>query len=289
MCDEHTAADMAASTALSRREFVGTGAATAALIGAAGTAWAAPAGLAEAMVTVPIAGAQQGADAFFVHPANGRHPAIILWPDIAGLREAYKVMARRLAGAGYAVLVVNQYYRSQPAPVLSGITEYMTPAGQAKMKPMIAPITPDGVLHDAAACVAFLDAQRAVDTKRAIGSSGYCMTGSYTVRAAAAVPDRVKAACSFHGAGLVTAAADSPHLQIAKSHASFLFCIARNDDARAPGDKDALRAAATAAARPAEIEVYAADHGWCTLDAPSYNHAEAERAWARMLVHFAEL
>lgn len=228
------------------------------------------------------------ADGFFVHPARGRHPAVLLWPDIAGSRPAYEAMATRLAAAGYAVLVMNQYYRSQPAPVLASFAEWRSPEGQARLRPMIAAITPDGTMRDAVAAIGWLDAQPQVDTRAKVGSIGYCMGGPHTFRTAAAVPTRVGAIGSFHGGGLVTAAADSPHLLLPRMQAALLVAVAQNDDARAPADKDTLRAAATAAGRPAEIEVYPAQHGWCTIDAPIYDREQAERAWARMLALFGE-
>ena len=224
-------------------------------------------------------------DAWFVTPTSGKHPAVILWPDIAGLRDAYKTMAARLAGAGYAVLAVNHYYRGARAPVLESLVAWRTPEGQAKLKPLIGAITPAGTTRDAQAYVAWLDHQAEVDTARRIGTTGYCMTGGYTVRTAAAVPDRVGAGASFHGAGLVDAAAgaDSPDKLLARTKAAYLFAIAQNDHARAPDDKTVLKAAAAAAGRPAEIEVYPAQHGWCTIDAPIYDEVQAERAWGRLL------
>ena len=287
MCDDFTAEqdDTAlAARGLSRREFAALGAA-AMLAVPAGEALAATSGLRESNVVVPTPDGR--ADGFFVHPARGRHPGIILWPDIGGSREAYKVMARRLAGEGYAVLVVNQYYRNAPAPVLASFAEWRTPEGRARLQPMIAAITPEATTRDAAAFVQWLDRQRAVDKRRKIGSSGYCMGGPFTVRTAAAAPARVGAAASFHGANLVNDRPDSPHRLLASTGAAYLFAIARNDDARAPTDKDTLRAAAQAAGRPAEVEVYAADHGWCTIDSPVYDQPEADRAWGRMLAMFA--
>ncbi len=289
MCDENTLADIERSEAksgMTRRDFglIGTAAALS-VYGA--EALAAGPTLKEGTVAIPTADGT--ADAFFVHPAKGRHPAVILWPDIGGLREAKYAMARRLAAAGYAVLAVNQYYRSAKAPVLSSFAEWRTPAGQEKLKPMIAQVTPEAVSRDAAAFVAWLDRQAAVDTRRGIGSNGYCMGGPFTVRTAAAAPMRVKAAASFHGGGMVNDREDSPHKLLAKTNASYLIAIARNDDARAPADKDALKAAAAAAGRPAEIEVYQGDHGWTVPDSPVYNQAEADRAFARMLALYAKL
>ncbi len=291
MCDQLTLAEddaKAAARGLSRRQFAALSAAGAASALADAQA-AIAAGPALVEKDVSITTPDGTCDAVLLHPAKGKHPGIILWPDIAGVREAYRVMARRLAGEGYTVLLVNHYYRGGKAPFLASLAEWRTPAGQEKLKPLIAGITPAGTTSDAKAFVAFLDKQPATDTKRKIGTQGYCMGGPYTVRTAAAVPTRVGAACSFHGGGLVVDAPDSPHKLIAATKASFLFAIAQNDDARAPADKDALKAAAAAAHRPAEVEVYHADHGWCTIDAPSYNKEEAERAWVRMKLMYANL
>ncbi len=228
------------------------------------------------------------ADGFFVYPADGRHPAVILWPDIASLRPAYETMATRLAGAGYAVLVVNPYYRSARAPIFATFAEWRTEAGQAKTPPMRAALTTDAVTRDGAAFVGWLDVQAQVDAARKIGTAGYCMGGSFALRTAAARPERVGAVASFHGSGLVTQAADSPHLLIQKMKAAMLIAIGKNDDQAEPGVKDTLRAATDAAKRPAEIEVYPAQHGWCTIDTPIYDREQAERAWGRMLATFSQ-
>ena len=289
MCDDLTAIDddlALTSKGLSRRNFAGLSSAS--LLAACTTTEGADAA-ATRETAVAIATSDGTADAIFIHPAKGRHPAVIMWPDVAGLREAYRQMATRLAAAGYAVLVVNHYYRAGKAPLLASMAEWRSPAGQEKLKPAIASLSPANTVKDAAAFVAWLDKQSAVDKRRKIGTQGYCQTGSFAVRTAAALPGRVGAAASFHGGGLVTQAPDSPHLLLAKTKAAFLIAIAKNDDARAPGDKDALRAAAAAAGKSAEIEVYNADHGWCTLDAPSYDKAEADRAWARLLALYSGL
>lgn len=282
MCDEITEQENALW--FNRRQFAAMGAGAAAL-------GALPAGAAGAEATtasrsVTIQTPDGKADAFFVHPKKGRHAAVIMWPDIAGLRDAYKAMGTRLAEAGFAVLVVNQYYRSAPAPILGSLMEWRTPAGQEKLKPMIAAITPGATVSDAAAFVKWLDTQAEVDTKKKIGSCGYCMGGPFTVRTAFANPARVGAAASFHGGGLVGEAPDSPNNLLAKTSAGYLFAIARNDDERAPEDKTRLSAAADAAGRPAEIEVYPAQHGWCTIDAPVYDKVQADKAWDRMLALF---
>jgi carboxymethylenebutenolidase len=200
-----------------------------------------------------------------------------------------KAMGRRLAASGYAVLVVNQYYRSAKAPVMDTFAEFRAPEGRQKVMAMVPLLTSEAVARDGAAYAAWLDTQPAVDKARGIGTQGYCMGGPFTLRTTAAVPARVKAAASFHGASLVTDKPDSPHLAIAKTQASLLFAIARGDDARAPTDKDTLRQAAAAAGRPAEIEVYPAEHGWCVPDTPVYDQAQADRAWDRLLALYAKL
>lgn len=287
MCDEQTEAQNAAW--LSRRQFgaAGAGLVVMATIPGCSEAQSAPGNLAVKGRAVTVTTPDGKADAWFYAPEAGKHPAVIMWPDIAGLREAYKTMASRLASAGYAVLVVNHYYCGAVAPVLDSLVAWRTPEGQAKLKPLIAGITPAATTSDAKAFVAWLDAQPEVDTAKKIGTCGYCMGGPYTVRTAAAVPDRVGAAASFHGGGLVGSEADSPVNLLAKTKASFLFAIAQNDDASAPDDKTALAAAAKAAGRPAEVEVYPAQHGWCTIDAPIYDKVQAEKAGSRMLALYA--
>jgi len=286
MCDELTEAENAAW--LSRRQFSTMSAGTAIMAAVPGyIARPAPGPLPTKARAVIITTSDGKADAWFYAPETGKHPAVILWPDIAGLRAAYQTMGARLASAGYAVLVVNHYYRGALAPVLDTLAAWRTPEGQAKLKPLIARITPQGTVRDASAFVGWIDSQAEVDTAKRIGTCGYCMGGPYTVRTAFAVPARIGAAASFHGAGLVGEDMDSPDKLIVKTQAAFLFAIAQNDDASAPGDKDALRAAAKAAGRPAEIEVYPAQHGWCTIDAPIYSQAQAEKAWGRMLALFA--
>jgi carboxymethylenebutenolidase len=147
-------------------------------------------------------------------------------------------------------------------------------------------LTPELIASDGAAFVAWLDQQPEVDTAKKIASAGYCMTGSFTFRTAAAAPGRVGAIASFHGGGLVTNEPSSPHTLLDKAAVGALICIAQNDDAREPEAKVKLQEAALAANVSAEIEVYPAQHGWCCVDSPAYDGAQAERAWARMLATF---
>lgn len=288
MCDDQTEADDAAW--LSRRAIVGGGAAfgMAAILPYAGHAQ--PGGVMVMAETVRIPMPDGVADAHFVRPTRGRYPAVLMWPDIAGVRGAYERMAGRLAASGFAVLIPNQYYRSAPAPHFETNAQWRTPEGRARLAPMIAQLTPDAVERDAIAYVAWLQRQRSINRRTAVGTVGYCQGGAFALRTAAAARGAVDAAVSFHGANLVVDAPDSPHeLLRGAIQANVLIAIAQNDDQRAPAEKDILRAAAAAApwSRTAEIEVYPAQHGWCTIDSPVYAEAEAERAWARMLALFA--
>ena len=287
MCDDFTVHDneRPLGQGISRRQF-------GAIAGATGMMMALPSA-ADAMPVsgkdVSIRTADGTADAWFVAPASGRHPGVLMWPDIMGLRPAFQQMARRLAESGYAVLVVNQFYRSTPAPFLKAGESFDQPEVRARITPWRALLTPAATTRDAATFVAFLDAQPQVDTRRGLGSVGYCMGGPMTIRTAAVAPERVHAAASFHGAGLVGDAPDAPNKLIPATKADYLIAIAANDDARAPTDKDVLRAAFAAAHRPAEVEVYPGTmHGWCPPDSKVYNHAQAERGWSRMLAHFGK-
>lgn len=232
-------------------------------------------------VSIPFANGTN--DAYFVHPAEGRHPAVIVWPDIGSLRPAFIQMADRLAGEGFAVLVLNPYYRDVTAPVFTDFADFVSQGGFQKVGPWRGKLTAETVGSDARGAVAWLDAQPQVDRGRGIGTQGYCMGGPFTFWSAAAVPGRIKAAASFHGGGLVTETPSSPHLTFDDTQASYLVAKSRDDDAKAPTHKTVLRQAADAAGRPAVVEVFAADHGWTVLDSPVYDQAEAERAYAMLL------
>lgn len=225
-------------------------------------------------------------DAYFVHPASGASAAVLVWPDILGLRPAFRKMGKRLAESGYAVLTVNPFYRAKKSPVVPEGASFADPAVSAVVRPLAGQLNAETHVTDARAFVSWLDQQTAVDKRKKIGTTGYCMGGPIVMRTAGTVPDRIGAGCSFHGGGLTTKNPDSPHLLVPKMKASFLFCVAENDDQRDPTSKDILRETYAKAKLPAEIEVYAAAHGWCPPDSAVYNEALAEKAWSRMLALF---
>jgi len=281
MCDELTAADNE-SFLMTRREF-GAGAAAAGALALLPV----PANAAEIKGRdVTITTRDGSCDAYFVAPAKGRHPAVIVWPDIFGLRPAFRQMADRLAQSGYAVLTVNQFYRSTKTPFVTP-GQGFDDALKAKVGPWRALLTPDATTRDAKAFVAWVDGQKEVDTKRGIGSTGYCMGGPMVMYTAAASPARVHGGATFHGGGL---AAEGLLALVPTMKAHWLIAIAENDDSRSPDDKDKLKAAFAASGQPAEIEVYKGTmHGWCPPDSQVYNAAEANRAWDRLLATFKAL
>jgi carboxymethylenebutenolidase len=225
------------------------------------------------------------ADCYFVHPASGTAPAVLVWPDIFGLRPAFRQMGKRLAESGYSVLVVNPFYRVKKAPTAEagGATNIQT------LMPLARALNETTQMTDAKAFIAWLDGQASVAKNRKVGTQGYCMGGPIAFRTAAAVPDRVGAVASFHGGGLVTDQPNSPHLQAAKTKAQFLIAIADNDDKRSPNDKTTLKDTFSKANLPAEIEVYTGGaHGWCPPDSQVYNEALAEKAWSRLLALYGK-
>lgn len=301
MCDETWLAEWAKQQ-IDRRSFAKLGAMVAggAALAACGTDGmdGEPGQPGDAMATLPAMAERSVSfatpdgtmDAFFVAPVSGPAPAVILWPDIAGLREAKREMARGLAGQGYAVLAVNPYYRDVAGEQFADFAAFIAAKGFGMVKPWREKLSSDAVGRDAKAAVAWLDAQEEVDTTRGIGAEGYCMGGPFTVYSAYAVPDRIKAAASFHGGGLVRDDDQSPHRLLAGSTAGYLFAIAQDDDAEAPDDKTALRTALNAADRDGKVEVYAGDHGWTVPDSPAYDEAAARRAYAdKMALYSAAL
>jgi carboxymethylenebutenolidase len=224
------------------------------------------------------------ADCYFVHPATGTAPGVLIWPDIFGLRPAFRTMGKRLAESGYSVLVVNPFYRKQPAPTAS--KGAATPI--AEVLPLAQALNETTHMTDAKAFVAWLDQQASVAKNRKVGTQGYCMGGPMAFRTAAAVPDRVGAVASFHGGGLVTDMPNSPHLQASKTKAQFLVAIAQSDDTPRPTEKTVMKVTFEKAKLSADIEVYAAMHGWCPPESTVYNEQLAEKAWGKLLALYGK-
>ena len=274
---------------VSRRDFT----ALSVVAGLAASAGPAGAALAVTESDVTIKTPDGVCDAAYFHPATGKYPGVLVWTDIFGLRPSFRDLGRRLAAEGYAVLVPNPFYRTAKSPVVvdASTFDFNDPENRKKTAAWTAPINQPGAIEkDAVAHIAFLDAQKEVNTAKKIGTQGYCMGGPLVFKTAASVSNRVGAAATFHGGGLVTDAPTSPHLLIPKMKAHMYIAIAASDDTKQPDAKDKLKAAFAAANVPAEVTVYQGMiHGWTVRDMPKqdgkpiYNQAEAERAWGHLL------
>jgi len=272
MCERDSNDDILRSNELSRRQFgaLGLGATLATML----PAIAAAAEVSESEVEIKTPDGT--CDAHFVHPAKAT-AAVLVWPDIFGLRPAFRAMGKRLAESGYAVLTVNPFYRS-----IKG-----QPATREDAFKFAGTLSATTHVSDAKAFVAWLDAQKAVDRHRKIGTTGYCMGGPMVFRTAGSLPKRIGAGCSFHGGGLTTTNPDSPHLLIPKMKASMLVAIADNDDQKDPTSKDILRKAFDDAKVPAEIEVYKSEnHIWILPHLKIHIPQATDKSWARKLELF---
>jgi carboxymethylenebutenolidase len=281
MCDSDNHQGYIADTSMTRRSAVLALTAAAAASGLPTAAFAAGK-VVERDVMVPTP--DGSADAALFYPAGTPSwPAVLMWPDILGLRPVFREMARRLAGAGYVVLVPNPFYRTRRAPVVTGPVDFNKPEDRARLMSLKDTLNDAGIDRDAKAYVAFLDKQKQTDLRKGLGVQGYCFSGPFAFQTAAVRSDRIRAVATFHGGGLVTKDANSPHLLIPKTKASFVVAIARNDDQKQPEAKDVLKKTFAEAKRPAVVEVYPADHGWCVPGSQPYDQAAAEKAWAELL------
>lgn len=280
MCDQHDDEPFIVDTSLTRRSALLALSAVAATTALPDAAFAAQ--VVETDVLVKTA--DGSADAVLFRPAGrGTWPAVLLWPDILGLRPVFREMGRRLAARGYVVLVPNPFYRTRRAPIVTGPFDFGDKVAMGKLMVLKATLTDARIDADTGAFLHFLDAQRQVDRRKGAGVQGYCFSGPFAFRAAALRPDRIRAVATFHGGGLVSKEPGSPHLLIPKSRAAFLVAIGQNDDRNQPDAKDILKASFAAARRPATVEVYPADHGWTVAGSQAYNEPAAERAWAELL------
>jgi carboxymethylenebutenolidase len=220
--------------------------------------------------------------------AGQRAPGVIHLTDIGGIRPSQHAMARRLAAAGYTVLMPNVFYRTARPPLFDFA---MSPGDERTMKrfaELAAPLTPEAVERDAAQYVDFLAAQDSVSAG-ALAVVGYCFTGSVALRTAAARPDRIGAAASFHGGGLFTDAPTSPHLVLPRIRARLYFGYAVKDRSMPAEAIEKLDQALAAWGGKFESEVYAdAFHGWTVSDSPIYNRPQAERAFEKLTELFGQ-
>jgi carboxymethylenebutenolidase len=288
MCDDHTEHDNEEGFLTGRLSRRGFSAMSLAALAACTTS---PAGAVSVVEReVEITTPDGVIDAHYAAPSSGKHPAVLVWPDIMGLRPAFRLMGKRLAESGYAVLTVNPFYRAAKGQVFDATTEkFSDPPVRQRLVALMGPATgnPENTKKDAIAAIGWLDKQKEVDTSKGVGTTGYCMGGPLVMRTMAFVPSRVRSGGTFHGGGLWTTAPTNPSALVPDMKAkAVLICVAQNDDKTDPTVKEKVKAAFDAKGIAAEVEVYPADHGWCPPDSQVYDNVQAERAWSRLLATF---
>ena len=221
----------------------------------------------------------------FTPEGEGPWPGVVMYPDAGGVRDTFDEMAAKLADLGYAVLLPDVYYRLGDWEPIDMKTAFGDPEQRKRLMSMIGSITPDTMATDAAAFFDYLVARPEVSGDR-FGLTGYCMGGRTAVVVAGRLPDRVAAAASFHGGGLVTDSEDSPHLGAEDIQAVVYVAGAENDGSFTTEHAEQLEKALTAAGVDHKIETYPAAHGYAVPDNASYDAAAADRHWTAMREFF---
>ena len=227
------------------------------------------------------------ADGILYRAEGARRPGVIHLTDIGGIRASHREMAKRLAEKGYTVLMPNVFYRTTKPPVVDITIGLGDPKTMQRFGELRAPLTPEAVERDATAYVNFLTAHDAASAG-SIGVVGYCFTGAFAMRTAAAMPGKVAAMASFHGGGLYTDEPTSPHLVLPRIKARLYFGHATKDRSMPQEAIEKFERALAAWGGKYESEVYeGAFHGWTTSDAPVYNQPQADRAFNKLTELFA--
>jgi carboxymethylenebutenolidase len=235
-----------------------------------------------------IAGADGTAEGFLHTPAaeggasGEAWPGVLYLTDIWGIRPASQAMAQRVADAGYAVLMPNIFYRSDALPIMPpGEPDTKDPEVLRRLSHLLAAVNADQMRRDGAAYAEFLEALPQVDGKK-IAVVGYCFTGQFALRTAAAAPQMVAAAASFHGGQLVTEAPDSPHTELPKVKGELYFGHAMEDQSMPPAAIEKLDDALKGWGGVYQSEIYEARHGWSVPGRPVFNEAQAERHYRKL-------
>jgi len=223
-------------------------------------------------------------ETFIVHPErNGPHPPVLMFMDAPGIREELYEMARRLATVGFYVLLPNLYYRAGrdtkygPEVLVKGSAE------QARMRSVRTKMTTPPVMEDVADMLAFLDRQTAAKPGP-VGTHGYCMSGPYSLAAAARYPDRIAAAASFYGTWLVSENEESPHLTLGKARGELYIACAEHDELAPLPMVAELKALLEKSGNGGELEMYpTVHHGFAFPQRWCYDKPAAERHWERLI------
>jgi carboxymethylenebutenolidase len=222
----------------------------------------------------------------FTPDGEGPWPGVVMYPDAGGVRDTFYEMAAKLAGFGYAVLLPDVYYRLGDWAPIDMKTAFGDPEERTRLMKMIGSVTPMMMALDAGAFFDYLAGRPEVSGDK-FGTTGYCMGGRTSLVVAGRQPDRVAAAASFHGGGLVTDSADSPHLRAGEIQAAIYVAGAENDGSFTADHAEQLDKALAAAGVEHKIETYPAAHGFAVPDNPPYDADAAERHWTAMRDFFA--
>jgi carboxymethylenebutenolidase len=214
-------------------------------------------------------------------------PAVINLTDGLGFRDAFADQSRRIAEHGYVVLTPNIFYRTTKPPVFDFEPDFPSERTMKRFKEITGPLTPDAMTRDASAYVDFLAKQRFV-SGGPMGVVGFCFAGQFALRVAAARPDRIGAAASFHGGGLFNDSDKSPHLVLPKVKARLYFGHADNDQGM-PADAIAkFESALEKWGGKYESTTYPARHGWMIPGGKVHSPQEAERGFTKLMELFDE-
>jgi carboxymethylenebutenolidase len=219
-------------------------------------------------------------DAHLHTPAgDGPWPAVIMYVDAGGVRDTFHAMAQRLADLGYAVLLPNPYYRVGPYEPFDARTVFTDKVERARLMELLEHITEEGAARDTGAFLDFLATAPEVTPGSRVGTTGYCMGGSFALTAAGRYPDRVAAAASFHGGEIASTAPDSPHVLAGSMRATLYIAGAENDRSFDDVQFERMSKALTDAGVEHTLVTYPAAHGFAVPDNPTYDEAAAERHW----------
>ena len=236
--------------------------------------------MAESEVQIPTADGT--AQAILFHPdTGGPFPGVIYETDIRGIRPVFMDMARKVAAAGYAVLLPNLFYRLCPAPVIDPQIPWGTDAAMKRFGELFAVVTPDGLKRDHEAFLKFLETQPSV-TKGKVAVAGYCMGGTAAFRIAGDFPDKVSAMASFHGGRLASDAPDSPHLKAGRIKAHLYFGHSADDASMTDAMIAQLNRTLDAAGVDYVEDRNSAKHGYAVKDNPAHDDAAEALHWKRL-------
>jgi len=221
-------------------------------------------------------------DALLVRPDSSEPlPAVINLTDGLGFRPAFAEQSKRIAERGYVVLTPNIFYRISKSPVFPFEPDFASERTRERFAELKAPLTPAAMARDASAYVDFLASQPFVGSGP-MGVVGFCFAGKFALSVAAARPDRIAAAASFHGGGLFTDTHDSPHLVLPRVKARVYFGHASNDASMSTEAIEKFEWALRSWSGSYESEMYDARHGWMIPGGRVYDPGNAERGFEKL-------